>query len=250
MADVQGRKEQAPTPTCIVIIEGWNRSSRNVQYQSGSWNQTVLWIPQSSTKLQLQTPQVTLIPCRRVLPQNLLDMLRNVASLSVPVSSWAAQDYQLVSMAFPDIAISKLSAEILVIISVNPHCWGGPPPLRTIFIVTISIRLSTLRHSSASTRLHTLGMGHSVHELAHSRKRRHLNASEASSCQLHWHIGDVCHSLRELGSTPSKRDRNARPPQVGRACVAHCFCPDSRGNPFCFQDIEEDLLIQVVILDI
>ncbi|PBK89101.1 hypothetical protein ARMGADRAFT_352229 [Armillaria gallica] len=170
---------------------------------------------------KLRTPQIAIIPCRHVL----LYMLRNVTSLSVPVSSWLCKTtswHQQRPWLTFDTATSTFSSEILLTISMNPRCWGGPP-LWTIFIATVPIRLSTLHHSSVSTRLHALGMGHSVHELAHPRKRRHLNACEASS--LYWHIGDACHSLRELGSTPSKRDRSARPPQERRACVAHGFCP-------------------------
>ncbi|PBK84746.1 hypothetical protein ARMGADRAFT_604150 [Armillaria gallica] len=111
-------------------------------------------------------------------------MLRNVTSLSVPVSTWPCKTtswHRRHPRLTFDTARSTFPSEILFTASVNPRCWGGT---RTIFIATISIRLFTLHHSSASTRLHTLGMGHSIHELAHSRKRRHLNASEALSRQL------------------------------------------------------------------
>ncbi len=163
--------------------------------------------------------------------QSLLDMLCNITSLSpsslrqvshARLSSWHRRHSRITF----DTARSTFSLEILFTISMNPRCWGGPP-LRSIFLTSLSIRLSTQHHSSVSTRLHTLSMGHSVHELAHPRKRRHLNASEASS--LYWHIGDACHSLRELGSTPRKRDRSARPPKRGGRVLRMVFV---RGGTF------------------
>ncbi len=119
----------------------------------------------SSTKPP--TSQIAIIPCRGVpsqtyeshanpnirAPLSLLCMLRNITSLSAPVSTWPCKTtswHRRHPRLTFDTARSTFSLEILFTISVYPRCWGGLP-LQTIFIATVSIRLSTLHHSSAST---------------------------------------------------------------------------------------------------
>ncbi|PBK89105.1 hypothetical protein ARMGADRAFT_352307 [Armillaria gallica] len=154
-------------------------------------------------------------------------MLRNITSLSVPVSTWPCKTtswHRRHPRLTFSTARSTFSLEILFTISVNPRCWGGLP-LRTIFIATIPICLSTLRHSSPSTRLHTLSMGHGVGELSHLHKRRHVTPTKLQPVSsLFAYRRRVSFALRARFESQQEGSQPA-PSQERRECAAHCFCP-------------------------
>ncbi|PBK81250.1 hypothetical protein ARMGADRAFT_1068605 [Armillaria gallica] len=217
VTDVHGAEEQAPTPswgTCTIIIwdEGRNlyqtRSSRTFEHaQSGHGTSPYRGFPPSST--MPQTPQIAIIPSHHVPSlRRWTSPMQSRTFVHVQVF-WTCFATLRRSLSLCPVGRAKLSVDIDGIRSnlhyqiqdlsrFPSHQWTFAlkrAPLCATFSTAI-----LHHHSSVSTRLHALRLEHNVHQRSFV-----LSA-------LYWHIGDACHPLHELGSTPSKRDRSARPP--------------------------------------